>query len=161
MSTNPLPTDDWQPCPQGELERMVHGLNARKRTRQWVRGGGSLAIVALAAIVVYATIGTSGKRSPHLHGGIECAGAAQHFQAFHDGTLPAELAAKVAAHIKTCPDCGLKYKQFLARLGEIAFSAGRELGDAVARLGHRPVWSVSKPVGAGQAPRISSFANAA
>ena len=124
-------SEQWQPCPPGELGRMTSRLS-RRRHRQ------ILALVtAAAAVLLVAAGGLSWQfrekpRSPVVskpgegfnYGGITCAGLHRVLPQLKAGTLDAATLARVREHLEKCDHC-----QGLARF----------LPDAASRTAERPL----------------------
>jgi hypothetical protein len=129
--------DAWQPCPSGEIGRMVGQLHTQRQRHQLKQFGGGVAALVLVAAVVMAGRGLRTRQSPSgpIHGGIACSQVMPLLQAYRDDTLAPEVAERVRTHLEQCPNCGLKYRQMYAH-ATVARPAWQELTPD----GHRPTW---------------------
>jgi hypothetical protein len=129
--------DAWQPCPPGEIGRMVGQLNTQRRRQQIKQFGVGVAALVLLAAVVIAGRGLLTRPSPSgpLYGGIACSQVMPLMQAYHDGTLAPGLTKKVRIHLEQCPNCGAKYRQLYAHAAVAGPTWRKPTPD-----GYRPAW---------------------
>ena len=74
MSGKSMPSDDWQPCPSGEISRLARSLR-RKRRQRWtvLVVAPSLLVVAVMAIGLWLPVGIKDRiPSEPTYGGIAC-----------------------------------------------------------------------------------------
>ena len=149
--------DAWQPCPPGEIGRMVGQLNTQRRRQQLKQFGGGVAALVLLTAVVIAGRGLLTRPSPSepIYGGIACSQVMPLMQAYHDRTLAPALTKKIRIHLDQCPNCGPKYRQMYAHAA-VARPTWREATPDGYRLAWRPHRSATLTITAAlQLPRFA------
>ena len=109
--------DEWQPCPPGELNRMVGRLDARERRARFRQltstGLMSMLLFAAGAILV----GGFAIYEEPMYGGVSCTDCLSHADEYYShlvGKGPMadlELVAKIETHLEMCLCCRAKFHQ--------------------------------------------------
>jgi hypothetical protein len=103
--------DQWDACQSGEVRQLVDALKKRRRVRTMQRGGG---VALLLMMVLFSSFFVMGilPQAERNDGGIVCSKVQQFAEKFRAGDLDAELADKIRAHLKTCPQCQKRMEEF-------------------------------------------------
>ncbi|QDS90267.1 hypothetical protein EC9_44740 [Rosistilla ulvae] len=110
MNRPQTPSDDWQPCQPGTLQRLA---DQQRRTRRV----GTVKRIALPAaavmLLIFAGISAMRPREPQRlpHGGLSCAEVAQQLHAFAANQVDAAMAQKISDHMLDCPRCRHKLQE--------------------------------------------------
>lgn len=119
-------TQNWEPCPSGELQQMVDRARSQKRAVWWRQ----FAAVAALLLVGCAGIGVAANMifNPDL-GPLTCSQVVPIMQEFHDGGLNLKTTANVQYHLDRCSHCRSKYERMFenqsrydSSLTEVAFA---------------------------------------
>lgn len=110
MIAAPHDSDQWRPCPPGELRRIV----ARKRTRQRRRVLKKLAGTAAGLLVLgsggYVASRWLSEPAEYRFGGIACSEVMRLLPDYREKKLGSVLSEKITAHLGECPKCGPIYR---------------------------------------------------
>lgn len=121
---NPQP-DDWQSCPQGELQRMVGDLRSQRRREtllKWTNSALVVVLVALAGLYAYPHVFPSPPPAEGLPQALSCKQARELAGPLLQGKLDSRQAALVKAHLEVCPPCHTwvdKHKSELKSVGDV------------------------------------------
>ena len=115
MNSKPEQSDaeSWEPCPQGELSRMVHRMHSdQSQASNTPKFALSLAAAVLVAIAAVGIKGFWGSESePMLYGGISCGQCKENFEAYHKHLTKTEVLAdaqvleSMRVHLSKCKLC--------------------------------------------------------
>lgn len=134
MNTTSHESDQWQPCPPGELGRMSGRLRRRRQMQIATRLTASTAVLLLVAGGLSWQFREQ-SQAPVVsqpgegfnYGGITCAGLHRVLPQLKAGTLDAATLARVREHLEKCDHCT---------------SLSRFLPDATNRASQRPFQAV-------------------
>ena len=108
-------SEQWQPCPPGELVKFAGRLRSKHRLHRIVQLASVCAVLLLAAGTIYlqweprqhSTIpeGRIPDRGEYNYGGITCTEIHQVLPRLKEGTLDDDTLARVREHIEQCPQC--------------------------------------------------------
>ncbi len=99
MTENEKNIHDWTSCPPGEMGRLVAGLRGKRRTRQTMVVGGTVAALAVLVLVGNAGIG---RWEGH---GVTCKHVSAVANEFVAGKLGADETEQVRLHLENCRRC--------------------------------------------------------
>ena len=113
MSTETHDHDDgaWEPCPAGELQRLVGRLADERRHRRMVTVSQWTAGTTLAVLLLVAGSFVVSQFSENTFGGIACSEVAAQLAAYQADALDAERTEKIGVHLKKCSMCGAEYDE--------------------------------------------------
>jgi len=95
--------EPWQPCPQGEIARMVQWSRRRRQTTAVTQAlSGTLCLLVLGFAIVH-VFGPF--RSTQMPGEITCAEVRDHAKDYLSGHLDTRLRARIEVHLRHCPHC--------------------------------------------------------
>ena len=110
----------WQPCPPGELAKMVVARRARHRRKIIDRAG-----VVAAGIMACIAIGGFGLGlfTPDAEDGIHtmaCSEVLPQLSAYVQGDLSEAARSDIAAHLHHCPSCRTRHEELLQSVSRAA-----------------------------------------
>ena len=111
---------NWEPCPAGELTKMVEAQRARARRKVVDR-----VAVAAAGVMACIAIGgyTLGLFTPEAPSGVKaltCSEVLPQLSTYADGGLSESARGDIAAHLQKCPSCRTRYEELLESVSRIA-----------------------------------------
>lgn len=102
----------WSPCCGGEIGRLVDRLHRRRRLRRLRRIAGPVALLLVAAVLVYSAMAP--RQPERVVAGMNCRETRQHAEEYIAGELDEEAEERVRLHLADCPSCE-KYIEDLQR----------------------------------------------
>lgn len=103
-------SDQWRPCPPGELRRMA----ARERTQQrrcvLKKLGGTTVSLLMLGSGGYVASRWLFEPAECRYGGIACRDVMPLLRDYREKNLSAAISAKIAAHLGECPKCEPIYR---------------------------------------------------
>ncbi len=100
---------DWEPCPRGEVGRLVDHLQTRRRRQALTTGALSVSAVCLLLAAGFFLVPRPGGLVPAARvqriGGLSCYEVDAQLDAYVAGTLDAETVHKIDAHVAQCRYC--------------------------------------------------------
>jgi len=109
-------TNDWQPCPSGQITGMVQRLQAERPSSTIRR----MAVPATAVLLlVIAGVYFSQSRPGGMlfkPGGLTCDEIRQHLPAYAKGQVSAELSKQLDEHLADCPECRKMHEKMGGRV---------------------------------------------
>ena len=107
-----LENEDWQPCPQGEFQRLSSRLRANRTRRQILKTGVAASALALVGIGSWSIFTNVGSRNPEAPlRGLTCTQCVDLAEDYKADKLPAQQKAQVEAHVRECPLCKPHFQQ--------------------------------------------------
>ena len=108
MSDQSNSSDEWQPCPSGQITGMVQRLQAAQRSRAVRR-----AIVPAAGVLLFVAAGFYFSQSQpggmlFLPGGLSCGEVQKHLSADPKPPVSPEFSKRLEEHLADCPECRKK-----------------------------------------------------
>lgn len=101
-------SDFWEPCPAGELQRVVQSVKTRHRNRTLAKVGGAAAIVLVGTVIGSMAVNHFGAHEPN-YGGIACRQVQSLLKQFDADQLDKVTAARMRIHLSKCAHCGHLY----------------------------------------------------
>lgn len=108
--------DFWEPCPSGELRRMVGRIKTCQRRQFLQKLGGLAAGVAAVGAGGYAAAWWLSPSEDQPYGGITCTEVMAIMPLYHAGRLDPDLANKVTIHLAKCSHCAWTYRRKYGQL---------------------------------------------
>ncbi len=106
MARKNVPENErWEPCPPGELARMVGRSRLAKQKKAAVRGGIVSAAVLLLIVSIWQFSPNSGGSPATNFGGITCSEVHAAIPDLLNGVLDEPAAKKVTDHLAKCGKC--------------------------------------------------------
>lgn len=102
---------EWEPCPSGELGRLVRRMESepQRMAVKWATGAvAATALLALLVVGVYRMRQLPGME--YNFGGVTCSEVRARMQQYLAGEIDAELRERLEVHLAKCPQCA-KLKQ--------------------------------------------------
>ncbi|NOX53946.1 MAG: hypothetical protein GXP27_05800 [Planctomycetes bacterium] len=99
----------WEPCPKGEIGRMLEVIQRNRRRAALVQTAVAVAGAVLIAAVIVRSVPTH--RAATRSGEMTCAEVLAYAPAYLSGRLDPQLRAKVEDHLRKCPGCRKKVEQ--------------------------------------------------
>lgn len=128
--------DEWEPCPQGELQRMVGRIEAERGTARQTAlirvAAGIAAVCSLGVAVIWALL------PPATAGGITCAECEAAFDALHrqvdlgEKTLAPERMAALLGHLRQCEYCRQEFRELYPQ-SNVLLRVGKLMPDLAAK----------------------------
>jgi hypothetical protein len=140
-------SDEWIPCAQGELQRMV-GRNRSARRNRSIAQVASLGAVCMALWGGWLLTSQRGENAAmgHDYAGIACGDVYTQLGPFAKGTLDPATSEQIRQHLLVCPECGPIYEQMTGK--PIAFNTHRCTDPTCRHCGplqHLPVRLAGEP----------------
>ena len=135
MSDQTYSSDEWQPCPSGQITGMVQRLQAARRSRAVRR-----AIVPAAGVLLFAAAGFYFSQSQpggmfFQPGGLSCDEVQRHLPAYAKGKVSPELSRQLEEHLADCPECRKMHEKMGGRVAVPSLHARAGRGEGYGRLG--------------------------
>jgi hypothetical protein len=111
MNDTPKDRDQWERCPPGELQRLVHRVRTRQRRQVLKRLAGVGAALVLIGAGGYVAGQWWHQPTEHHFGGIACSEVMRLLPDYRANKLDAELARRISIHLEKCPNCGPAYRR--------------------------------------------------
>lgn len=125
MST---PQQDWDPCPHGELARMVQARRRQRRRRIVDRAAAVGACLMICLAVGGYTLGlftpepSPGGNSGGDFGGLACSEVRDALPAYIAGEIDPPMHERVARHLRNCPHCRSRYDELRGKVSAVSRS---------------------------------------
>lgn len=108
---NSRENEHWEPCPPGELSRMVERSRSAQRKRSLVRRGGVTTALLLLAVSIWQFSADSGGGNVTDFGGITCSEVQAAIPELLSDDLDEEKAQQMKDHLAYCGKCRSKAEQ--------------------------------------------------
>lgn len=109
--TDQQDSQQWQPCPPGEVGNLVARLRRTRRQDRLQKAAAGLVCVAIVAVAGLYAIPRFGRSEP-TYGGIACSEVQELAEQYMAGQLDEDRLGQIDVHLEACEHC----QQFVARM---------------------------------------------
>ncbi len=119
MNTDSNNQDQWNPCDQGEIGKLVQHLKDRRRTQVLQRNATVALLLMMVGFSGYFVF-SGGGLGDAGHGGIVCTDVMRQADEFIANSLDAQTNDNIREHIVHCDACRIQIEKMRAELNEPA-----------------------------------------
>lgn len=127
MSATSRGEDQWEPCPSGEVRRMVGDMKSRRRIRKIRRVATvSVALLLIGGLGLYLVPRPGPPADGDFHfGGIACSEVRLSMPKMMAGGLDDGTMSRIQQHVSECPYCGPHCGPMLEKMKAGAMKTGQ------------------------------------